>query len=314
MRANVDALITVRNDRVRNRVPETATVSDAFDAIDEVLRQSVQGILDVIGIAGRVNLDFADVRALLKDGGPTVMGVGRAAGDKRVVMATHRAVSSGLLENTIDGATRIMLNVAGSKDIALSEVTAAAEELRAAADKDVNLTFGASFDPSLDEEVVVTVIATGMTAGRLLAPARKSSAAGKRMVAQRPARAARRIPVTGQARRPRTGRPKLTPPAAAQMAAVTPVAAVARPVKPAVAASTPSKARAERPKRIRPARTGAAPAAPAPRRRATKRVAPVTQPTMSTAATMGEDEYDVPTFMRKPIDRTKSPETPRSAS
>ena len=81
MRANVDALITVRNDHCPvTRSRETATVSDAFDAIDEVLRQSVQGILDVIGIAGRVNLDFADVRALLKDGGPTVMGVGRAAG------------------------------------------------------------------------------------------------------------------------------------------------------------------------------------------------------------------------------------------
>ncbi|MDQ6794230.1 MAG: cell division protein FtsZ [Chloroflexota bacterium] len=310
MRANVDALITVRNDRVRNRVPETATVSDAFDAIDEVLRQSVQGILDVIGIAGRVNLDFADVRALLKDGGPTVMGVGRAAGDKRVVMATHRAVSSGLLENTIDGATRIMLNVAGSANIALSEVTAAAEELRAAADKDVNLTFGASFDPSLDEEVVVTVIATGMTAGRQVVPARTTTA-GKRMVAQRPARAARRIPVTGQARRPRTGRPKVTPPQAAQMASVAPVASVARPVKAAAAA--PPKNRAERPTRVRPARTSGAPATPAPRRRAPKRVAALPQATL-TAATMGEDEYDAPTFLRKPIDGIKAPETPRSAS
>ena len=314
MRANVDALITVRNDRVRNRVPETATVSDAFDAIDEVLRQSVQGILDVIGIAGRVNLDFADVRALLKDGGPTVMGVGRAAGDKRVVMATHRAVSSGLLENTIDGATRIMLNVAGSKDIALSEVTSAAEELRAAADKDVNLTFGASFDPSLDEEVVVTVIATGMTSGRQAVPARPTAAAGKRMVAQRPARAARRIPVSGQSRRPRTGRPKLTPPQAAQMASVTPPT-VASVVRKAPRATTTAPARMERPKSrtAAPAAGTSAPAPRAARRRAQKQVAasPAVQATVVARSPIGEDEYDTPTFMRKQVNGTQpAPGTP----
>ena len=315
----VDALITVRNDRVRNRVPETATVAEAFIAIDEVLRQSVQGILDVIAVAGRVNLDFADVRALLKDGGATVMGVGRAAGENRVVMATHRAVTSGLLENTIDGATRILLNVAGASEVALTELTAAAEELRAAADKGVNLTFGASFDPSLDDEVVVTVFATGMKPAWRAAPGRRLGAP-RRVAARRRAPVPAPVPLMAAAKpRVAAAGPKATAsatPAAPlkPIVSVLPKPAASATPKPSVAPAAPAKARAERPKRVRPARTGTTPATPAPRLRAPKRAAAFAKPAAVTAATMGEDDYEVPTFMRKPTGTTPSPENPRSAS
>ena len=161
LRQSVDALIVIPNDRVRDVVQEATSILDAFQVVDDVLRQSIQGILDVITMPGLVNLDFADVRAILKDGGDTIMGVGRASGEHRALVAAQQAMSGPLLEGSIDGARAILFNVAGSSDLSLFEVSEAAEAIRAAADPEASVIFGASFDESLGEDVRVTVVATG---------------------------------------------------------------------------------------------------------------------------------------------------------
>ena len=161
LRQSVDALIVIPNDRVRDVVQQATSILDAFQVVDDVLRQSIQGILDVITMPGLVNLDFADVRAILKDGGDTIMGVGRASGEHRALVAAQQAMSGPLLEGSIDGARAILFNVAGSSDLSLFEVSEAAEAIRAAADPEASVIFGASFDESLGEDVRVTVVATG---------------------------------------------------------------------------------------------------------------------------------------------------------
>ena len=255
LRANVDALITVPNDRVRGMVADAATIPEALGVVDEVLRQAVQGIIDVIAVSGLVNLDFADVRSLLKDAGPTVMGIGRAAGENRVVEATRKAIASGLLEDTIDGATRILLNVSGSSGLTLRDVTTSADAVRAVADREANITFGTSFDPRLGDEVVVTVIATGL---RRRAPARQPAATRLRPVARRGARMRRAVPAP---------RPARAPAAAVGAARVARTASPARPLR--IKQGTPPARPAAKPSVI-------APAKPAARRKAamTARVSP----------------------------------------
>ena len=161
LRQRVDALVVIPNDRVRAVVELTTPILDAFQIVDDVLRQSIQGILDVITMPGLVNLDFADVRAILEGGGDTVMGVGRASGEQRALVAAREAMSGPLLEGSINGARSILFNVAGSTGLSLFEVTEAAEAIRAAADPEASVIFGASFDESLDDDVRVTVVATG---------------------------------------------------------------------------------------------------------------------------------------------------------
>jgi cell division protein FtsZ len=161
LRQRVDALIVIPNDRVRDVVQQTTSILDAFQVVDDVLRQSIQGILDIITMPGLVNLDFADVRAILKDGGDTVMGVGRAGGEQRALTAARQAMSGPLLEGSINGARAILFNVAGSSGLSLFEVSEAAEAIRAAADPEASVIFGASFDEALGDEVRVTVVATG---------------------------------------------------------------------------------------------------------------------------------------------------------
>jgi cell division protein FtsZ len=164
MKGDVDALITVRNDRVRDIVPERSTVLDAFRLVDDVLQRSVQGIVDITAIPGFINLGLADVRAVMKDGGAAVMGIGRATGEERAVDAAREAVSATLLEDSIEGATRVLLNVSGSTSLRLDEVMGAADVVRAAVDPNANMVFGANFDGRLEDEVQVTVIATGFDA------------------------------------------------------------------------------------------------------------------------------------------------------
>jgi cell division protein FtsZ len=161
LRQRVDALIVIPNDRVRDVVQQATSILDAFQVVDDVLRQAIRGILDVITMPGLVNLDFADVRAILKDGGDTVMGVGRAGGEQRALLAARQAMSGPLLEGSIEGARAILFNVAGSSDLSLFEVSEAAEAIRAAADPEASVIFGASFDEALGDEVRVTVVATG---------------------------------------------------------------------------------------------------------------------------------------------------------
>jgi cell division protein FtsZ len=168
----VDTLITIPNDRVRDVVPETESLVDAFKVVDDVLRQGVQGILGIITVPGLINLDFADLRAIMKDAGPALMGVGRARGENRAVDAARQAVANALLEETIDGARGILFVVSGSKNLRLDEVTRAAETIRASADPEANVIFGATLDPKLKDQVRITVVATGFDAERVHRPAR----------------------------------------------------------------------------------------------------------------------------------------------
>jgi cell division protein FtsZ len=161
LKAKVDTLITIPNDRLRDVVQKNTSILDAFKVVDDVLRQGVQGISDIITVPGLINLDFADVRAIMKDAGSALMGIGRASGENRAIEAARQAIASPLLEVDIAGAQGILFNVSGSSNLSLFEVTEAAEEIRSAADPEANIIFGTSFNERLGDEVAITVIATG---------------------------------------------------------------------------------------------------------------------------------------------------------
>jgi cell division protein FtsZ len=146
--------------------------------VDDVLRQGVQGISDIITVPGLINLDFADVRTIMRDAGSALMGIGRASGDNRAVLAAQQAIASPLLEVSITGAQGILFNITGSSNLSLYEVTEAAEEIRNNADPEANIIFGTSFNERLGDEVMITVIATGFdSAKRRDAGSRRESAA-----------------------------------------------------------------------------------------------------------------------------------------
>src|SRR6186713_1579212 len=161
LRDRVDTLIVIENDRLLQVVERQTSVVEAFGMADDILRQGVQGITDLITEPGLVNLDFADVRTIMREAGSALMGIGSAAGENRAAEAARIAVSSPLLESSIEGATGILLNVTGGSDIGLFEVNEAAEVVTGAADQNANVIFGAVIDESLTDEVRVTVIATG---------------------------------------------------------------------------------------------------------------------------------------------------------
>jgi cell division protein FtsZ len=161
LRDQVDTLIIIENDRLLEVVEKKTSIMDAFRMADDVLRQGVQGITDLITIPGLVNLDFADVRTIMREAGSALMGIGTASGENRAAEAARAAVSSPLLESSVDGATGILLNVSGPAGIGLFEVNEAAEVVTGAADPNANVIFGAVIDDSLGDEVRVTVIATG---------------------------------------------------------------------------------------------------------------------------------------------------------
>ncbi len=166
LKGQVDTLITIPNDRLKDVVQKNTSIIDAFRVVDDVLRQGVQGISDIITMPGLINLDFADVRAIMKDAGSALMGIGRATGENRAVEAARQAIASPLLEVNITGAQGILFNITGSSSLSLFEVTEAAEEIRAAADPEANIIFGTSFNERLGEEVMITVIATGFDGSR----------------------------------------------------------------------------------------------------------------------------------------------------
>ncbi|HEX4564753.1 MAG TPA: cell division protein FtsZ, partial [Solirubrobacteraceae bacterium] len=161
LRDVVDTLIVVPNERLLSVVERRTTMLDAFREADNVLRQGVQGITDLITIPGLINLDFADVRTIMHDAGSALMGIGVAAGENRCAEAAKAAISSPLLEESVDGATGILLNITGGKDLGLFEVNEAAEIIQTAADSNANIIFGAVIDESMTDEVRVTVIGTG---------------------------------------------------------------------------------------------------------------------------------------------------------
>jgi cell division protein FtsZ len=164
LRERLDTLIVIENDRLLQVVEKRTSIVEAFRMADDILRQGVQGITDLITVPGLVNLDFADVRTIMRDAGSALMGIGAASGENRAAEAARSAVSSPLLEASIEGATGILLNVTGPPDIGLFEVNEAAEVVTSAADQNANVIFGAVIDDAQGEEVRVTVIATGFGA------------------------------------------------------------------------------------------------------------------------------------------------------
>src|SRR5919205_1220948 len=164
LRERVDTLIVIENDRLLQVVEKRTSIVDAFRMADDILRQGVQGITDLITVPGLVNLDFADVRTIMRDAGSALMGIGTGSGDGRATAAATAAVSSPLLETTLDGATGVLLNITGPLDLGLFEVNEAAEVVTGHADPNANVIFGAVIDESMKAEVQVTVIATGFGA------------------------------------------------------------------------------------------------------------------------------------------------------
>ncbi len=161
LREQVDTLIVIPNEKLLGIVERRTTILEAFKEADNVLRQGVQGITDLITIPGLINLDFADVRTIMHNAGTALMGIGSASGETRAVDAAKAAIASPLLEESVEGATGILLNMTGGHDLGLFEVNEAAEIVAAAADKESNIIFGAVIDDSMGEDVRVTVIATG---------------------------------------------------------------------------------------------------------------------------------------------------------
>ena len=161
LREQVDTLITIPNERLLQIVDRNTPVIEAFRIADDVLRQAVQGISDLITVTGLINVDFADVRTIMSQAGSALMGIGVARGENRAVEAAKTAISSPLLETSIEGATGVLLNITGGPDLGLFEVHDAAAVITEAAEPDANIIFGAVIDENLQEEVRVTVIATG---------------------------------------------------------------------------------------------------------------------------------------------------------
>lgn len=167
LKGQVDTLIVIPNDRLLQIVDKRASLQDAFSMADDVLRQGIQGISELITIPGLINLDFNDVRAIMSEGGAALMAVGRATGEDRARKAAELAISSNLLDVTIDGARGILFNVTGGPDMSLFEVNEAAAIIKETAHPEVNLIFGAVIDENMGEEVRITVIATGFEQERL---------------------------------------------------------------------------------------------------------------------------------------------------
>ncbi len=161
LRNNVDTLITIPNDRLLQVVEKQTSIVEAFRIADDILRQGVQGISDLIAVPGLINLDFADVRTIMLETGPALMGIGVGKGEGRAAAAAHAAISSPLLETSIEGARGVLLNITGDPNLALFEVNEAAEIIAKTADPDANIIFGAVIDETLQDEIRVTVIATG---------------------------------------------------------------------------------------------------------------------------------------------------------
>lgn len=158
---NVDTLITIPNDRLLSIAEKKTSIIDAFKMADDVLRQGVQGISDLIAVPGLINLDFADVRTIMMETGLAHMGIGKGTGENRAVEAAKQAVSSPLLETSIEGAKGVLLNITGGSNLGLLEVNEAAELISSAADPEANIIFGAVIDENLQDEIRITVIATG---------------------------------------------------------------------------------------------------------------------------------------------------------
>jgi len=160
----VDTIITIPNDRVLQIIDKKTTLLEAFDIVDDVLRQGVQGIAEIITVPGLINVDFADVKAIMENAGSALMGIGRASGESRAIEAAKQAIASPLLEVSIDGAKGILFTITGGSDLGMHEVSEAAKVITGSADDDAKVIFGANVDEELKDEVRITVVATGFDA------------------------------------------------------------------------------------------------------------------------------------------------------
>ena len=185
LKSTVDTLVTIPNDRLLQVAEKKTSIIDAFRIADDVLRQGVQGISDLIAVPGLVNLDFADVKTIMMNTGLAHMGIGRAAGDNRAEEAAKQAIQSPLLETSIEGARGVLLNITGGPDLGLFEVNMAAELVQKSADPDANIIFGAVIDENLKDEILITVIATGFEKGPVLKKTEKSSEKPSRPIAEK---------------------------------------------------------------------------------------------------------------------------------
>ena len=206
LKSQVDTLIVIPNDRLLQMADKRSTLQQAFSLADDVLRQGIQGISELITVPGLINLDFADVRTVMSEGGAALMAVGRAAGDDRARSAAEMAITSGLLDVTIDGARGILFSITGGADLTLFEVNEAAAIIKDSAHAECNLIFGAHIDESLGDEVHITVIATGFERSRLETtmqeagqlPIRQSTPAPQSAPIQRPVYEEVEVQVPGQ--------------------------------------------------------------------------------------------------------------------
>jgi len=173
LKGAVDSLVTIPNDRLLQVAEKKTTMIDAFRMADDILRQGVQGISDLIAVPGLVNLDFADVKTIMQNTGLAHMGIGRASGENRAEEAAKQAIHSPLLETSIEGARGVLINITGGADLGLFEVNAAAEMVQKSADPDANIIFGAVIDENMKDEMLITVIATGFDKGPILKRADK---------------------------------------------------------------------------------------------------------------------------------------------
>jgi cell division protein FtsZ len=164
LRKHVDTIITIPNDRLLQTIDRRTPLLDAFKVADDILRQGVQGISDLITINGLINLDFADVKTIMTKAGSALMGIGRASGENRAVEAAKQAIESPLLEVSIDGARGVLFNVSGGPDMSMHEIHEAAETITSAVDPEANIIFGATLHPDMEDEIQITVVATGFDA------------------------------------------------------------------------------------------------------------------------------------------------------
>ncbi len=178
LRDKVDSLIVIPNDRLSAISGEEVTMSNAFGMADDVLRQAVQSIAELVTTPGEINLDFADVKSVMSHAGPSWLGIGTGSGERRAVMAARAAVSCPLLEVSIEGARGVLFNITGGTDLTLSEVNAAADAIQEVVDPDANIFFGMATDPSMEDEVRLTIIATGFPTPDILVPDRPEAIAG----------------------------------------------------------------------------------------------------------------------------------------
>lgn len=178
MKESVDTLIVIPNDKLLEIVDKNTPMLEAFREADNVLRQGVQGISDLIAVPGLINLDFADVKTIMSNKGSALMGIGVSTGENRASEAAKKAISSPLLETSIDGAKGVLMNITGGTNLSLFEVQEAADIVASASDEDVNMIFGSVINDNLKDEIIVTVIATGFTEEQLTATPRSTRAFG----------------------------------------------------------------------------------------------------------------------------------------